>query len=107
MSLGISGATSGYDVNGMQSLINEIKVTIIPQVASSIRSSVTTTRETIDAVWVGASANAFKEKLSNDSETLCNTLEELAGSIENEIKVVGTNVEDYDNALAEQIKNWN
>ena len=29
MSLNISGATSGYDVSGMQSLINEVKIKFI------------------------------------------------------------------------------
>ena len=107
MSLNISGATSGYDVSGMQSLINEVKITIIPAVAKSIRDSVQSTRETISSVWVGASAEAFKEKMHNDTETLCNTLDKMAEELENELKTVGVNVEDYDNALAEKIKNWN
>ena len=55
----------------------------------------------------GASAEAFKEKMYNDTETLCNTLDKMAEELENELKTVGVNVEDYDNALAEQIKNWN
>jgi hypothetical protein len=45
--------------------------------------------------------------MHNDTKTLCNTLDKMAEELENELKTVGVNVEDYDNALAEQIKNWN
>jgi len=106
MTLGISNATVGYDVNGMQSLINDVNTKCVVPACTSIRTNAQNVRTVIDAVWVGASAEAFKTKLSEDTDTLCQTLEQVGEDIQGQLNTAGSNVEDYDNALAEQIKNW-
>ena len=100
MTLNISGATQGVDLVGMQKLITDVNVQCIQPTKASLRSSANTLRETINTVWVGASANAFKDKITRDTELVCNTLDELEASIQNDMKHAGTNVEEYDAALA-------
>ena len=106
MTLNISGATSGYDVNGMQALITEVNTQCVVPACASLRRDVNEVRSTIDQVWVGASAEAFKNKLSDDTETMCQTLEEVGKQIQEQLNNAGSNVEEYDDALAQQIKNW-
>ena len=106
MTLNISGATSGYDVNGMQALITEVNTQCVVPACASLRSNANEVRSTIDTVWVGASAEAFKQKLTDDTETMCKTLEEVGKQIQEQLNNAGSNVEEYDDALAQQIKNW-
>ena len=106
MTLNISGATSGYDVNGMQALITEVNTQCVVPACSSLRRDVNNVRSTIDQVWVGSSAEAFKNKLTEDTETMCKTLEDVGKLIQEQLNNAGSNVEEYDDALAQQIKNW-
>ena len=106
MALTIEGATVGYDVNGMQDLINEVNTGCVVPACASLRKDVGMVRSTIDSVWVGASAEAFKTKLSNDTEDMCRTLTEVGDQIREQLNNAGSNVEQYDSDLAEQIKNW-
>lgn len=105
MGFGIESATVGYDVNGMQELINEINVEVIPTTTGTIRTKANETRTAIDEVWAGQSAEAFKTKLTDDTETLCKALNELAENIEGQLNTIGTNVEAYDQDVADKIKN--
>ena len=50
MGLNIQSSTMGYDSVGLQKLINDIKIDIIPAMASSIRNSKTNVRDTINSV---------------------------------------------------------
>ena len=100
MSLRIQGSSVGYDTVGLQDLINDIKIDIIPNIASSIRNSKENVKESINSVWVGASALAFKDKLDRDSEIVCNTLNNLTIELENDIKTAGVNVEELDAEIA-------
>ena len=104
MGFGIESATVGYDVSGMQSLINDINVDVIPTTTSTIRQQVNNCRQAIDEVWAGQSAEAFKTKLSDDTETLCKALNDLADSIESQLNQIGANVEAYDQDVADKIK---
>ncbi len=106
MTLNISGATSGYDVNGMQALITEVNTQCVVPACAALRREVQNVRTAVDGVWVGASAEAFKQKLTDDTETMCKTLEEVGKQIQEQLNNAGSNVEEYDDALAQQIKNW-
>lgn len=106
MTLNISGATSGYDVNGMQTLITEVNTQCVVPACATLRTDVNTVRTAVDEVWVGASAEAFKTKLTDDTETMCKTLEETGRLIQEQLNNAGSNIEEYDDALAQQIKNW-
>lgn len=96
MGLSILNSSVGYDTIGLQDLIKDIKIDIIPNVVTSIRNQKNSVRDSINSVWVGSSAEAFKSKLDNDSEVLCNALNNLTGAIEANINVVGSNVEEID-----------
>lgn len=73
---------------------------------ATLRSDANDVRTTVDSVWVGASAEAFKQKLTDDTETMCKTLEEAGKQIQDQLNNAGSNIEEYDDALAQQIKNW-
>ena len=100
MGLNIQSSTMGYDTVGLQDLIKNIKIDIIPAMATSIRNSKNDVRDTINSVWVGASANAFKDKLDRDTEVLCKTLMDLTEAVENDVKTAGVNVEELDAEIA-------
>ena len=100
MPLRIGEASQGVDFVGMQQLITDVNVKAIQPTKASLRTSANSLRDTINAVWVGASAEAFKDKIARDTELVCNTLDALEASIQNDMKHAGTNVEEYDAALA-------
>ena len=100
MGLKISNATFGYDTNGMLSLIDEVKLTVIPDATKSIRNKKEKIRSTIDTVWVGSSADAFKDKLDYDTDVLCEALLEIKNLISENLNNVGSNVEDIDAEVA-------
>ena len=98
--LNITNANIGYDVSGMNQLIIDVNTECVIPANAALRREVAELRHTIDTVWVGKSAEAFKDKISNDTETLCKTLEETGEMIRNQMHNAGTNVEEYDQAIA-------
>ena len=97
--LDIENATVGLDQNNLVDLANSI-ITVINDTNKSVRNDSHNVLSSIDAVWVGSSANMFKEKLTYDTESLTEVLSEIADLVRNEIHNAGSNVEAYDNAIA-------
>lgn len=97
--LDIGNATVGLDQNNLVDLANSI-ISVINDANVSIRNNSLNVLSTIDTVWVGASANMFKEKLTYDTETLNQVLGEISELVKGEINNAGSNVEEYDNAIA-------
>ncbi len=75
--LNIESATAGLDQNNLVDLANSI-INLINETNTSVKSDSLNVLSTIDTVWVGASANMFKEKLSYDTDTRTQVLREIA-----------------------------
>ncbi len=97
--LNIESATAGLDQNNLVDLANSI-INLINETNTSVKSDSLNVLSTIDTVWVGASANMFKEKLSYDTDTITQVLREIAELVKGEINNAGSNVEEYDSAIA-------
>ena len=98
--LNISSANLGYDVVGMNQLINDVNTQCVVPACASLRREANNLRQTIDTVWVGKSAEAFKDKVTRDTETVCTTLEKVGEMIRNQMNNAGSNVEEYDQEIA-------
>lgn len=97
--LNIESATAGLDQNNLVDLANSI-ITLINETNTSVKSDSLNVLSTIDTVWIGSSANMFKEKLSYDTDTITQVLREIAELVKGEINNAGSNVEEYDSAIA-------
>ena len=101
--LNISTANLGYDVNGMNQLITDVNVNCVVPTCSTLKSDAANIRQTIDAVWVGASAEAFKDKITRDTEAVCEALEKAGNLISSQMHNAGSNVEEYDQEIAQRL----
>jgi len=106
MALNIEQATVGYDTTGLQSYINKINLEVIDALIQEMDKSIPQLRETTDTVWAGQSAEAFKTRLETDCQTMKNTLNNIKEMVESEMAQIAANVDSYDQATAESIKNF-
>lgn len=101
MALSLDKSNIGYDSVNMQQVINKINLEAIPNTCSVIKAQASNVSSSIDAVWQGASADAFKTKLQNDTEEITKALKEIGAGITEQLHTVGSNIEAYDAAIAE------
>jgi uncharacterized protein YukE len=104
MGLDIQTSHIGYDANNLQSLIDKIQTELIIDAINKIMEGVTTLEEHMPDYWVGDSADAFREKLDNDSQKLKLAFEDIYKSLESEIKQMMANVANSDNAVGASIR---
>ena len=65
--LNIEQAGIGYDTAGISNFLNKLNLDVIDDLVSKLHNNIGPLREAVDQVWVGQSANAFKEKLEKES----------------------------------------
>lgn len=106
MALNIENATVGYSTVGLQDYINQINVQVVDKIIETINKTIPELRETTDSVWVGQSADAFKERLEEDSKTVIQTLQNIKDMVESQMAQVAQNVDNFDADAAEGIKNF-
>ena len=102
--LNIEQAGIGYDTAGISNFLNKLNLDVIDDLVSKLHNNIGPLREAVDQVWVGQSANAFKEKLERDSETMIQTLEGIKDDVKAEFAQIAQNVDNYDSAIAESLK---
>lgn len=81
----IQQSTVGYDTQGVDDMLREIKTKVIVEAAEEMKTSVNALNEAIDNVWVGASADQFKENMQSDVAKISAKLEESYNTLENRI----------------------
>lgn len=101
--LSIEGATIGYDSVELTNCINNINTYIVNEIISTINRSVPEIRNTVDTVWSGRSADAFKNRFQYDSRTVVETLLSMKNIMESNLAQIGANVDEYDQAIAAAI----
>ena len=104
MGLDIQTSHIGYDENNLQSLIEKIQTELINDAINKIMEGVTTLEGNMPDYWVGDSADAFREKLDNDSQKLKLAFEDIYKSLESEIKQMMANVANSDYAVGDSIR---
>lgn len=103
--LSIEQATIGYDVMGLQQCINKLNMVVFQGAIDVIHSSIPAARAAVDACWQGQAADAFKEKMERDGQTMIDTLGELKEKVEGQFAQMAKNVDNFDAAIAESFKN--
>ena len=103
MALNIDQANIGYDTVGIQEFINSLNLEVITELTQEMDAQIPKIREVVDQVWVGQSANAFKEKLERDTSIMKQTLETLKEDVEGQFAQIAKNIDNYDSAIAETI----
>lgn len=102
--LNIEQAGIGYDTVGISNFLNKLNLDVIDDLVAKLHNNMGTLRTAVDQVWAGQSANAFKEKLERDSETMIQTLEGIKDDVKAEFAQIAQNVDNYDSAIAESLK---
>ncbi|MBO5475647.1 MAG: hypothetical protein J5982_04025 [Bacilli bacterium] len=102
--LNIEQAGIGYDTVGISNFLNKLNLDVIDDLISKLHNNMGTLRAAVDQVWAGQSANAFKEKLERDSETMIQTLEGIKDDVKAEFAQIAQNVDNYDSAIAESLR---
>lgn len=102
--LNIEQASQGYSVVGIQDFLSHLNLDVIDALTQKINDSMSTLREATDEVWAGQSADAFKAKLERDSRVMIDTLNGIEDDVRGQFAQIAKNVDNYDQALADQIK---
>ena len=102
--LNIEQAGIGYDTVGISNFLNKLNLDVIDDLISKLHNNMGTLRAAVDQVWAGQSANAFKEKLERDSETMIQRLERIKDDVKAEFAQIAQNVDNYDSAIAESLR---
>lgn len=77
MGLGINGATIGYDTNELNDAMQRLNTEVISVAIEKMTSEMATLREQVDAVWVGQSAESFKNNMEFDKKVIIDALEKI------------------------------
>lgn len=103
MALDINQANIGYSTTGISDFINELNVQVIQALITEMHNTIPSLREVVDEVWVGQSANAFKDKLERDTSTMVDTLNKIEDNLRGQFAQIAQNVDNYDASIAESI----
>lgn len=91
MDLDITGATFGYNTEGVKTLLERIKNDQLDRASKEMGLKLTTLTTTVDKVWVGKSADTFKLNLQNDITKIQAAIAESYKGVEN---VLGKSLHD-------------
>lgn len=102
MALDITGATVGYDQEGVQTLLDDIKASLITESIEKLRGSETDLATALDEIWRGESEEAFKSNMHDDVETICKALGGAYTALEAEITRTRDAMGEVDNQLVQK-----
>lgn len=77
MGLSIDGATIGYDANELNDAMQRLNTEVISVAIEKMTSGMETLRDQVDAVWVGKSAESFKNNMEFDKKVIIDALEKI------------------------------
>ena len=99
MALGIEKATIGYDVTRIQALKNKINLEVIEEAKKTLLRGADDLREDIASVWVGQSAENFKDNMKFDAQNICDGMEEARKILEAALDDIVNKMDQVDNSL--------
>ncbi len=74
MALTIEGSDYGYDKNGLDEALNNIKVQVIEEASKEISDGIDNIINSVEEYWVGAGAEMFKNNLLTDKDYITKRL---------------------------------
>lgn len=89
----------GFDAQGIENLLSEVKGCVIKTAAGHARSDVSKIKSTCAQIWQGQSRDDFCALLEKDAENFAKALETLYAAFEKEIVNAGFNFSDFDKNL--------
>lgn len=102
MALTIQGATEGVDAHEVQAALNAIHSAVILDAQNTMRSQMNTLRNEVDNVWVGKSAEVFKDNMEADMNEIIKALDEEYKAIESTFHQVTNNFIEFDENLLQK-----
>lgn len=102
MALTMSGATYGFDNNGVQSLINALELNVVEATITAMTQGLSTLQTTVDAGWVGNSAETFKSNMLKDKETVSESLKEAKDTLKSELFDIANELDQADSELVQK-----
>ena len=107
MALDITQSSIGVDVSGMIHIKDAIKLYLIDDSISTVKTNTDQLISNMDNYWHGASANAFAVKVNNERIKVELILKILEAKIERDLGAIGMNVAIADADVAESILSGN
>lgn len=101
MALDISGASVGYDADGIESLLAKIKADVIDEASTEMKTRATDLKTALDNVWQGDSEEQFKENMDNDIRKVRFALQKAYESLASEVGQIGQRMGQVDEDLVE------
>lgn len=99
MALNIEGASIGFDVNNVETALNNLNTRVIQDTINKMNSSMSTLREYVDNAWVGQSAEIFKENMETDKDTISKSLNDAFDCLKSEMYQIVNEMGEADAAL--------
>lgn len=100
MALTIEGAQIGYDANNMQSTLNNIHNNCVERTKTALKTNLDTLRTSVDACWVGASAEKFKDQMQRNVDDICKGLDLAYESLCSTFKTAQSDMQAVDDSIA-------
>lgn len=75
MALTIEGATIGFDVNNVETALNNLNTKVIQDTIIRMNNAMGDLRQYVDSAWVGESAEQFKKNMETDKTKISEALE--------------------------------
>ena len=82
MALTISSATFGVDANELRTALNNINIQVIEKAVTTMRGKLVELQTAVDSVWVGKSAETFKNNMAADQNTVAKNLDATYKALE-------------------------
>lgn len=102
MPLTIQGATVGYDAAGIDQLKQDIHMKCVEEAKNDLDSNYNTLEEAIDQIWVGQSAERFKDNMKSDVKSVKKALDECYKVFEGELNAIASEMTHVDAQLIER-----
>ena len=85
MALSIENATIGFDVNNVETALSNLNTKVIQDTITKMNSSMQKLRESVDAAWVGSSAEQFKTNMESDKDKISKSLQDTYDVLKSEM----------------------
>lgn len=99
MALTITGATVGYDKANTDSAIKSLHEEAVTKTIQGLESGYAELENAVDEVWVGTSAETFKQNIKTDIETIKKALEESYDTLKKEIYEIVNKMDEIDQSV--------
>lgn len=99
MALTIENATMGFDVNNIETALNNLNTRVIQDTINKMNSSMQGLRDYVDAAWVGSSAEQFKTNMESDKTKIAQALQDTYDVLKSEMYQVVNEMAEVDDNL--------